>query len=222
MNSLFLRAAMLMFYLMASGLELSGKQKDTMDVVLYETSQDFRKRKSMDVNALLITDELSEHYFMVSKVIHKHNNNKVGDAKFIFAMKVGDSFYVNMGYNEDNYYENMFILLTRVGDKICVTTDVVVAGSSGAIIGILFGGVLGAVIGSAIDDGNADPYLFYIDLTEKEFRNLSRKRNESCLLKKLNRSGFKKLCKKYDVNTVVIEKPLIEEVYRTIDMINQS
>jgi hypothetical protein len=208
--------------LLLNCIHLTGKNQDTLNVVLYKTSEDFRIRKRMDLDAILITDEIKKDYIMVSKLIRKDNMKKISDSKFIFALEAGGSYYVNMGYSDDHYYEDKFARLNVVGDKICTIANGSTGsnGTSAAVIGGAAGGALGSLVGSIIDSQKSIDYGFlYMDLTEKEYRNFSRKRNEGCLIKSMNMSSFKKLCKKYKIQ--VVEEPKIEDVNVAIDKINE-
>lgn len=61
--------------------------KDTLDVVVYATSQDLYQEKPINVNAIVISDEVGNNYFYANKILDTSSNKKVKDSKFIFAIK---------------------------------------------------------------------------------------------------------------------------------------
>ncbi len=206
----FLKVLFFVLLLMPFDTYASAKPKDTLEVSLYLTSQDLYYNRPMDVNAIALTDDVTENYFYANKIIDKKTGKKVKDSKFIWAIKYNNGVYVNMGYINDMDVSStigMYIKLEIVGEYCALIYDdrmpyKCLKGARSNGLG------LEGYINSKINEHSDDKFLWYVSesesvpilyckLLEKEYRNFQLSRNESCLLQFISKNQLKKIREKY-------------------------
>lgn len=207
--------------------------KDTLEVVLYNTSMELYHDKPMDVDALVITKNLSDNYFFANKIIDKKTGKKVKESKFIWAIKYNNEVYVNMGYIIDIDVPSpsgMYIKLDIVGDYGVLVFDLRMPykSSKGNRTSTSLG--LEGYIVSKLNEKFDQKYLWYVNknesvpilycnLLEKEYRNFQLSRNESCIIQFISKKQLKKIEEKYP-EIAIQEEPHAKDVLKYFELLN--
>jgi hypothetical protein len=214
---------------------VNATPKDSLSVVLYETSQKFIKGDSVYVDAIAIGQLENQDLIIVKKILNKNNGKKVKDAKLIWALKYKGKIYVNLGYCDDINLNSYFIRLEVIGNY-CVSAlhpQVFAPPSANNIIMSSIGGAVGVLAGSYSTivwknksqwkdsyTGVQCPVLF-LDLTEKGYNDYSQYRNESSRLYLITKKELSKLLKKhgiFETNEIISTT----DVKNCINSINKS
>jgi hypothetical protein len=212
------------------------KSRDTLNVTVFETSQQFRLRDSLKGDFIAIGKLESENLIVVKKLLNKVTGKKIKDAKLVWALKYENKYYVNLGYCDDISMNSYFIKLEIVGNYCmsALTKKMLEPQSAGSTIGSS-AGALGSLVGSYSDivwgiksqwkepNSNIKCPILFIDLSEKEYRDYSRYRNESCRLKLLTKKDFQKIAKtkrehyKYTVLEIVNDVETVKEIVQKMN-----
>jgi len=208
---------------------ITAKQKDTIDVVLYMTSQDLLANKPMDIKASLITDEMAANYIFANKIIDKSTGKKVKESKFIWAIKYKGDYYVNMGYTDVMSTTGMYLKMDIVGTYCAIKFDDRMPYPNAKSAFYYGGSVLGYLV--AKSQGYADDNqvwkvsekksvpIFYCNLEDKEYRNFQQNRNESCLLTYFSEKSLNNLIKKYPL-VPTYSKPNADDILNYLNELN--
>lgn len=209
---------------------LNAKHYDTLNVTIYQSSQDFYHNRSQSVDAIVLTKEISDHYFYANKIIDRKNGKKLNEYKFIWAIKYNDGIYVNMGYMDLISSVNMYIKLDIVGTYCALVYDERMPyqnknslSNGGGIVGVWnapASEILRAKDHWKVEDKKSVPIIVF-NLLDNEYRNFSLSRNESCLLTFISRKKLKKLIELYPDNIVRVE-PTADDLLKYIERINSK
>jgi hypothetical protein len=222
-----------------SEINLSKKQ-DTLKVVLYETSMDFRQKKSMGFEAVVITKDKADYYFFADKVINLSSDKKVRDAGLIWAMEYNGHMYINAAYSDEMFLPGMFLKFDVAGNYCAVKLDdkigdeLIISESYKRTlfwIGVGFG-ITGAFIYQLLNRHRKDPekyvwkdfkkqesLIVICNTMEESYRNFSWSRNESCLLQFLSKEDLNTIIKK-NPSIGLKDDPVIEEIFTYFKVLN--
>lgn len=223
------------------GVEKSVKRKDTLQVVLYETSMDFRQKKNMGFDALVITEKKGDLYFYADKVVDTSTGKRVNDAGLIWAMEYNGDTYLNMGYMEELTFVGMYIKFDIAGNYCALKFDErfpeeivlkeynenrkyalgVVGGVTGALLAYLLSDVKNVKNKLWLDDKEKEGLILFCDTMEESFRNFSWSRNGSCLIYFFTEKDLKNLLKK-NPSVGLKDEPKIEDVLTYFRVLNDQ
>lgn len=225
--------------------DVSVKTKDTFVVVLYNTSMDFQKKKKMDIDAFVISDNTGDYHFYANKIIDKTTGKKVKDAGFIWAIEYNGGVYLNLAYMDQINYVGMFVKMDLVGTICAVRFDerlpieLIMENQGIATYGAVAGGSVGGFVGGALaglayhlltknknggsypDKEGKSSLIVFCELDVISYRNFSYTRNESSLLYTLTKKELDRLKIKY-LSYRVSRDPGYEEVINFFNIINQN
>lgn len=197
-------------------IDVKSMSKDTFKITVYESSQKFKALDSMAVNALGVGNIESDYMIEIKKVINAASGKKIKDSKFIWCIKYKNDFYVNLGYCDQIDMNSYYIKLDIVG-HYCMTAmrKEIFKPQSAALEMGLVAGAVGVLAGSYHeiiyfersewrDTNNKKIPILLVDLSQKEYRNFSRHRNESALATLVTKDDVNKILKK---NGIKISEP---------------
>jgi len=206
--------------------------KDTFNITIFETSQKFKNRDSLTIDAYAVGFIESEYVIEIKKIINRSTGENVKESKFIWCFKYKNDFYVNLGYCNDISMNSFFVKLDIIG-HYCMASlpDYKFIPPSASNIFRYNNGTFGILAGNMSDwafhgksvwkyDSKKKCPILLTDLSEKEYRNFSWLRNESALLNLVTKKDLKKIMKKNNMN---ITKPTnVKDVEAIIIEINEK